>query len=119
MLNKYLKGNLTRSPAEFDTSLKGEKKGFISRKLVDVSWTGGLSDDLTPNRVLRDQLLKNGVDNLKIEAKPQANCVKISHIHQVRFERWKGNVSYTELPSILKFNTIEMIALHIRSRYMG
>ncbi len=73
MFNFFLKGNLTRSPAEIDTSLKGEKKGIISRKLVDVSWSGGLSNDLAPNRALKDKLLTSGIDNLTIQAIPRDN----------------------------------------------
>jgi len=116
MFNFFLKGNLTRSPAEIDTSLKGEKKGIISRKLVDVSWSGGLSNDLAPNRALKDKLLTSGIDNLTIQAIPRDNCVKIAHFQQVRFTRRGGKLSYEELPSMKKIYTIEMIAQHIRLR---
>lgn len=119
MFNFFLKGNLTRSPAEIDTSLKGKKKGIISRKLVDVSWSGGLSNDLTPNRALKDQLLTSVIDNLTIQAVPRDNCVKIAHFHKVRYTRRGDKLSYEELPSMKKINTIEMIAQHIRPRCIG
>lgn len=118
MFRFFLKGTFTRDPAKIDTKLEGEMKGLISKKLVDVSWSGGLSNDFAPNRVLKDQLLTNGVDNLTIEAIPQVNCVKIAHIHKVLRVRRGSRLSYEELPSMQKFNTIEMIAHHIRSRYM-
>lgn len=119
MFKFFLKGNLTRGSAEISTELKGKKKGIISRKLIDVSWSGGLSKDLAPNKALKDQLLTSGVDNLIIEAIPMAYYVKIAHIHKVRYVRRQHKVSYEELPSLQKFNTIEMIAQHIRSTYMG
>ncbi len=119
MFKFFLKGNLTRSPAEIDTKLTGKKKGFVSRKLIDVTWSGGLSNDLAPNRALKDQLLTNGIDNLTIEAIPRAYCVKIAHIHEARYRRRGDKITYEELPSLQKFNTIEMIAQLIRSSCMG
>jgi len=119
MFKFFLKGNLTRSPAEIDTKLTGKKKGIISRKLVDVTWSGGLSNDLAQNSVLKDQLLTSGIDNLRIEAIPRANCVKIAHLQYIRYRRQGDKYTYEELPSMKKIYTIEMIAQHIRPRCMG
>lgn len=118
MFNFLVKGNPTKSPAEMETRLTGEMKGLISKKLIDVKWSGGLSNDFAPDRALKDQLVASGVDNLTIEAIPDLGSVRISHIHKVRHERRADRHTYKELPSLQIINTIEMIAHHIRTRYM-
>lgn len=111
-------GGLTKTPAELETRMTGKKKGIISKKLIDVEWSGGLSGDFSQDKALRDSLMASQIDNLTLGVVPDADIVEISHVHNVLMIRRGARVSYEEMPSLEKIDTIETIAHHIRNRIM-
>jgi hypothetical protein len=121
----YIRGSC-KDPAKMTTELTGEKKGLISKKLVDVAWQGGLAAEFGADAALKSELIANGIDNLKVEAIPSANLVKITNTHKIHIVTKKGGMvvkvakhSYENLPPPQKIATIEKIAHTIKSKYMG
>jgi ribosomal protein S17E len=110
------------------TELKAKKKGFIKKKLLDVSWDGALSKELNSDTELKKGLLTLGIDNLKIEPDGKNDCIRIMHEKKIAViedmggdsskivEDWDENEKRVEeLPSMEIFETINTIAGYVKS----
>ena len=125
-----IKGMGGKREEEIRTELKAKKKGFIKKKLLDVSWDGALSKELNSDTELKKGLLTLGIDNLKIEPDGKNDCIRIMHEKKIAViedlgggsdpskivESWDEVEKRVEdLPSMKIFETIDTIAGYVKS----
>ena len=125
-----IKGMGSKREDDIRTELKAKKKGFIKKKLLDVSWDGALSKELNSDTELKKGLLTLGIDNLKIEPDRENDCIRIMHEKKIAViedlgggsdpskivESWdEVEKRVEELPSMKIFETIDTIAGYVKS----
>ena len=125
-----IKGMGSKREDDIRTELKAKKKGFIKKKLVDVSWDGALSKELNSDTELKKGLLTLGIVNLKIEPDGKNDCIRIMHEKKIAVIEDMGGGSdpskivedwdevekrVEELHSMEIFETINTIAGYVKS----
>lgn len=118
-----VKGLGKRSEDDLKVEMKEKKKGFISKKLVDVEWKGGkLAGLLDGDGDLKKKILTTGTTSLKVEPDRKNDCVRI--IHQKKIDvivesggvfKKKTETRAENFPSIETLDIIDRIAEHVRS----
>lgn len=118
-----VRGIEKKSENDLKAEVKEKKEGFISKKLVDVSWEGGkLASILNGDAELKNMIMKTGSSELKVELDKKNNCARI--IHQkgidVIVESGGAFIKKTEtkaenFPPIETLNIIDRIAEHVNS----
>lgn len=83
--NYIIKGLVNANENDLNAELKAKTEGFISKKLVDVHWEGGLlAGQLNGDLELKNAILKSNVVPLKVEPDKKNNCVRVINEHSVR-----------------------------------
>ena len=117
-----IKGLGDRSEEDLKTELKAEKKGFMKKKLVDVSWEGALAEKLNSDTDLKRRLLESDTDNLNIEPDKENDFIRIT----LKKGIWlvaetkiifvgKTKMKAENLPSMEVFDIVNKIAEYVKS----
>jgi len=118
-----IKGLNERNESDLKAEMKEEKKGFLSKKLVDISWQGGkLAKKLNEDKELKNMILKTQTTSLKVEPDTKNNCIRIIHQKKIDMIVESGGVflKKTEtraenFPSIETLNIIDRIAEYAKA----
>ncbi len=121
--NYIVKGTGTRSEGDVKAEVKEKKEGFLSKKLVDISWEGGkLAAMLNSDSELKSLIMKSNVVPLKVEADEKNDCIRIINQRGLRIVVESSGVflKKTEtraenLPPIEILDVIDKIADHVKS----
>ena len=118
-----MKGLEGASQDDLDAKMKAQKKGLVSKKLVDVHWEGGkLAGLLNGDAELKTRILETGTDKLAVKADAKNDCVRVILRKKIRWTTIsKGIVVKTtkttvdNFPPILTLDIVDAIADHVRS----
>ena len=118
-----VRGMGKRSENDLKAEVKEKKEGFISKKLVDVSWEGGkLAGLLNGDAELENMIMRTGSSSLKVELDKKNNCARIIHEKGIDVIVESGGVliKKTEtkaenFPPIETLDIIDRIAEHVKS----
>ena len=118
-----IKGLDKRNEDDLKAEMKEEKKGFLSKKLVNVSWQGGkLAKKLNEDTELKNMILKTQTTSLKVEPDTKNNCIRIIHQKKIDMIVESGGVflKKTEtraenFPSIKTLDIIDRIAEYAKA----
>jgi len=113
----------SRSEDDLKVEMKEKKKGFVSKKLVDIEWKGGkLAGLLNSDDELKEKILTTGTTSLKVEPDRKNDCVRIIHQKGIDLvvESSGAFVKKTEtraenFPSIETLDIVGRIAEHSKS----
>jgi len=124
--NYIVKGVINSDENELKAELKAKTEGFISKKLVDVHWEGGLlAGQLNGDLQLKDTIMKSSVIPLKVEPDKKNNCVHIINEHAVReiitrsgIIVQKAETRVENFPPLETLNVIDKIANYVKGYMM-
>jgi hypothetical protein len=103
--------------------MEEEKTGFITKKLVNVSWKGGkLASILNNDAELKKKILDSQTTSFEVEPDIKNSCVKIVHQKEIQLTYEFGGViiktaktSAKNFPPITTIDIIDRIAKHAKS----
>jgi hypothetical protein len=118
-----VRGIRGRNPSDLAAELRATTKGLIQKKVVDLKWEGGrLAGVLNSDAGLRDELLRNQVEEVKTETLEKIDCVRIEYTAKVKnIVEIKGvivktaDTRFENLPPIEIFRICNTIARHTTS----
>jgi hypothetical protein len=108
---------------DLKAEVKEKKEGFISKKLVDITWEGGkLAGLLNSDAELKNMIMRTGSTPLKVEPDSKNDCIRIIHEKgiDVIVESGGAFIHKTEtkaenFPPIETLNIIDRIADHAKT----
>lgn len=112
-----------RSESALKAELKEKKEGFISKKVVDVNWEGGMLAHLLNNDTeLKNMIMRTGSTQLKVEADRKNDCIRIIHEKEIDMIVESGGafIQKTEtraenFPPVETLDIIDRIATYAKS----
>jgi hypothetical protein len=112
-----------KSEQDLKAEMEEEKTGFITKKLVNVSWKGGkLASILNNDAELKKKILDSQTTSFKVEPDMKNNSVKIVHQKEIQLTYEFGGViiktaktSAKNFPPITTIDIIDRIAKHAKS----
>ena len=112
-----------KSEQDLKAEMEEEKTGFITKKLVNVSWKGGkLASTLNNDAELKKKILDSQTTSFKVEPDMKNSCVKIVHQKEIELTYEFGGVfiktaktSAKNFPPITTIDIIDRIAKHAKS----
>ncbi len=118
-----MKGLGGRSQDDLNAKMKAQKKGLVSKKLVDVHWEGGkLAGLLNGDAELKTRILETGTDKLAVEADLKNDVVRVILRKKIRWTTTskgvvvkKTETTVDNFPPILTLDIVDGIAEHVRS----
>ncbi|MFQ5919183.1 MAG: hypothetical protein ACE5I4_03945 [Thermoplasmata archaeon] len=118
-----MKGLGGGSQDDLNAKMKAQKKGLVSKKLVDVHWEGGrLAGLLNGDAKLKTRILETGTDKLSVQADPKNDCVRVILRKKIRWTTTskgivvkKTETTVDNFPPILTLDVVDGIADHVRS----
>jgi len=121
--NYIVKGMINSNENDLKAELKVKTEGFISKKLVDVHWEGGLlAGQLNGDTQLKDTIMKSSVIPLKVEPDKKNNCVHIINEHAIReiitrsgIIVQKAETRVENFPSMETLDVVDKIATNVRA----
>ncbi|HYA77473.1 MAG TPA: hypothetical protein VEF91_02030 [Verrucomicrobiae bacterium] len=121
--NYIVKGMINSNENDLKAELKVKTEGFISKKLVDVHWEGGLlAGQLNGDTQLKDTIMKSSVIPLKVEPDKKNNCVHIINEHAIReiitrsgIIVQKAETRVENFPPMETLDVIDKIATNVRA----
>ena len=122
-LHHIVKGMEGKSESDLKVEMKEEKKGFVSKKLVDINWKGGkLADLLNGDAELKKKILETKTTSLRVEPDMKNNCARVVHekkidiiIESGGFVIKKTETKAENFPPIESIEIVDSIAGHVRS----
>jgi hypothetical protein len=121
--NYIVKGMINSNENDLKAELKVKTEGFISKKVVDVHWEGGLlAGQLNGDLQLKDTIMKSSVIPLKVEPDKKNNCVHIINEHAVReiitrsgIIVQKAETRVENFPPMETLDVVDKIATYVRA----
>lgn len=121
--NYIVKGMINSNDNDLKAELKAKTEGFISKKLVEVHWDGGLlAGQLNGDLELKDTIMKSNVIPLKVEPDKKNNCAHIINEHAVReiitrsgIIVKKAETRVENFPPMATLDVVDKIATYIRA----
>ena len=121
--NYIVKGMINSNENDLKAELKVKTEGFISKKLVDVHWEGGLlAGQLNGDTQLKDTIMKSSVIPLKVEPDKKNNCVHIINEHAIReiitrsgIIVQKAETRVENFPSMETLDVVDKIATNVKA----
>jgi len=121
--NYIVKGMSNMNEDHLKAQVKEKTEGFISKKLVDIHWEGGmLAGQLNGDTELKSMIMKSRVVPLKVEPDKKNNCVHIINETGVRIIIQRSGVIVQKaetraenFPPIETLDVIDKIATYVKS----
>jgi len=121
--NYIVKGMSNMNEDNLKAQAKEKTEGFISKKLVDIHWEGGmLAGQLNGDTELKNMIMKSSVVPLKVEPDKKNNCVHIINETRIRIiiQRsgiivQKAETRAENFPPIETLDVIDKIATYVKS----
>jgi len=121
--NYIVKGMINANENDLKAELKVKTEGFISKKVVDVHWEGGLlAGQLNGDLELKDIIMKSSVIPLKVEPDKKNNYVNIINEHAVReiitrsgIIVQKSETRVENFPPMATLDVVDKIATYVRA----
>jgi hypothetical protein len=121
--NYIVKGMINSNENDLKAELKVKTEGFISKKVVDVHWEGGLlAGQLNGDPQLRVTIMESSVIPLKVEPDKKNNCVHIINEHAVReiitrsgIIVQKAETRVENFPPMATLDVVDKIATYVRA----
>ncbi len=121
--NYIVKGLGNANEKDLQAEVKEKTEGLISKKLVDISWVGGLlAGQLNGDGELKSMIMASSVVPLKVEPDVKNNCVRIINEKAIRIIIQSGGIFIKKaetraenFPPIETLNVVDKIAGYLRS----
>jgi hypothetical protein len=112
-----------KSEEDLKAEMEEEKTGFITKKLVNISWKDGrLASILNNDADLKKKILDSQTTSFKVEPDMKNNSVRIVHQKEIELIYEFGGVfiktaktSAKNFPPITTIDIIDKIAEHVKS----
>ena len=122
-VHHIITGMRDKSESDLKAEMEEQKTGFITKKLVNISWKGGrLAGILNGDGELKKKILDSQTTSFKVEPDTKNNCARIVHQKEIKLTYEFGGViikttktSARDFPPNTTIDIIDRIAEHAKS----